>query len=162
MCLKAVWKVCGGCLDGNLRKVVIQLNLVENLSKLTRFLSKFVYYKKGKVGFLTKFTGFCPNLKINIKFFRNYSGYNEGTKKILAHSLSGTGDWILRGDKLSEFPKIMFEFGQVSGQFGQKPVYFGQKLVYLDRFQVCPYWHSFLWSLKWILERRLSLSHIYI
>ena len=92
MCLKAVWKVCGGCLDGNLRKVVIQLNLVENLSKLTRFLSKFVYYKKGKVGFLTKFTGFCPNLKINIKFFRNYSGYNEGTKKILAHSLSGTGD----------------------------------------------------------------------
>ena len=84
--------MCGGCLDGNLRKVVIQLNLVENLSKLTRFLSKFVYYKKGKVGFLTKFTGFCPNLKIDIKFFRNYSGYNEGTKKILAHSLSGTGD----------------------------------------------------------------------
>ena len=55
----------------------------------------------------------------------NNSGYNKGTKQILAHSLSKAGDWILRGDKVSEFPKMMFEFGQVSRQFGQKMIHFG-------------------------------------
>ena len=32
-------------LQGQWRKVVIQLNLVENLSKLALFLSRFVHYK---------------------------------------------------------------------------------------------------------------------
>ena len=86
---RAYWGGVGGI---QWRKVVIQLNLVKNLSKLAMFLSRFVHYKEAKVGFLTKFTGFCPNLKIEIKIFWNNSGYNKGTKKILAHSLSKAGN----------------------------------------------------------------------
>ena len=50
------------------------------MSKLPRFLSRSIHFKKGKDGILTKFTCFCPNLEIIFNFFQNKSGYNKDTK----------------------------------------------------------------------------------